>query len=92
MGFLFRMDFPFSTRRGLSMLHCSRPSEFGLSSEVLAKNAECPACRKSIPFGAGKLHIGHYLNLDQQLCAGIVWTCSDRCYLDFENPYFMGRA
>ena len=46
----------------------------------------------TIPFGAGELHIGHYLNLKQQLCSGVVWMCSDLCYLNFENPHFMGRA
>jgi hypothetical protein len=99
VGFLFHgaifMDFivrSSSTRWGLPMLHCSKPSDFGLPSEVLAKNADCPECGTSVPFGAGRLHIGHYFDPKQQLCAGIVWTCSDLCYLSFENPQFMGRA
>jgi len=74
------------------MLHCSKPSDFGLTAEVLAKSANCPECGNSVPFGAGRLHIGHYFDPKQQLCAGIVWTCSDLCYLSFESPQFMGRA
>jgi hypothetical protein len=74
------------------MLHCSKPADFGLTSKVLAKKVNCPECGKSIPFGAGKLHIGHYLDFNQQLCAGIVWTCSDLCYLTSENSSFMCKA
>lgn len=74
------------------MLHCSKPSELGLAPEVLSKSADCPECGSALPFGAGKFRIGHYLDSTRQLCAGVTWTCSDLCYLSFENLDFMGRA
>jgi hypothetical protein len=82
---------PFLHNNGAtSMLHTSAPANY-IAAEKLAEPAICPECQASTILAIGRIHLGHY-TANGELKEGLVWTCSDLCYLAFENSQFMGRA
>ena len=72
------------------MLHTSSPAAF-IATEKLAESAKCPDCGASSILAAGVLHLGHF-NFNGEPCEGLIWTCSDKCFLSWEHPQFMGHA
>jgi hypothetical protein len=72
------------------MLHSSAPQAF-CAPEALANEARCPDCSIVTILGVGVVHLGHY-NANGQVKCGLIWTCSDKCFLSFESSQFMGRA
>ena len=72
------------------MLHTSSPAAY-LGAEKLARSVKCPDCGANSMLSAGVLHLGHF-KYNGELCEGLVWTCSDKCFLSWEHPQFMGHA
>jgi hypothetical protein len=72
------------------MLHTSRPSDY-ISAEKLAEPAICPECDSRLVLAIGVIHLGHY-QTTEGIQEGLLWTCSDRCFLSWESNQFMARA
>ena len=72
------------------MLHTSSPAAY-IDTERLAQYAKCPECGASAMLVAGVLHLGHY-DFNGEPRQGLIWTCSDRCFLSWEHSQFMGHA
>jgi hypothetical protein len=72
------------------MLHTSSPAAY-IAAEKLAESAKCPDCGADASLAAGVLHLGHY-NFNGEAHQGLIWTCSDKCFLSWEHPQFMGHA
>jgi hypothetical protein len=72
------------------MLHTSSPAAY-IITEKLAEPATCPNCGASSILAAGVLHLGHF-NYDGEPHEGLIWTCSNKCFLSWEHPQFMGHA
>lgn len=72
------------------MLHTSKPEAF-IPPENLTKEAICPECQFHTIVACGVLHVGHY-NAGREIKQGLIWTCSDKCFLSFESERFMGTA
>ena len=72
------------------MLHTSSPLAY-IAAEKLVEPAKCPDCGANSILAAGVLHLGHF-NFNGKLREGLIWTCSDKCFLSWEHPQFMGHA
>jgi hypothetical protein len=72
------------------MLHTSSPAAY-IAAEKLTESAKCPECGADSILAAGVLHLGHF-NLNGEPCEGLIWTCSDKCFLSWEHSQFMGHA
>jgi hypothetical protein len=72
------------------MLHTSNPAAY-VALEKLAESVKCPDCGASSILSAGVFHLGHYY-LSGEPRRGLIWTCSDKCFLSWEHPQFMGHA
>jgi hypothetical protein len=72
------------------MLYTSSPAAY-IAEEKLAEPATCPDCGAHSILAAGVLHLGHF-NFNGNLREGFIWTCSDKCFLSWEHPQFMGHA
>ena len=72
------------------MLHTSSPAAF-IAPEKLAESAKCPDCGAKSILAAVVLHLGHF-NFNGEPREGLIWTCSDKCFLSWEHPQFMGHA
>jgi hypothetical protein len=72
------------------MLHSASPTTF-LPSGRLAETAICPNCSAKVALWCGAIHLGHY-DYDGEVRQGLIWTCSDRCFLSWEHPRFMGKC
>jgi hypothetical protein len=72
------------------MLHTASPTDY-LAADELAEPATCPDCGSHTILSFGVVHLGHY-SYDGDARVGLIWTCSDRCFLSWEHPDFMGRC
>jgi hypothetical protein len=72
------------------MLHSASPTTF-VPSERLAETATCPNCSAKIALWGGVIHLGHY-DFHGEVREGLIWTCSDRWFLSWEHPSFMGKC
>jgi len=72
------------------MLHSASPTTYVPSSK-LAEIATCPDCGAKVILSDGVIHLGHY-DYDGKVRQGLIWTCSDRCFLSWEHPSFMGKC
>ena len=72
------------------MLHSASPTVY-VPSERLAEPAICPNCSAKVALSGGVIHLGHY-DYDGEVREGLIWTCSDRCFLSWEHPSFMGKC
>jgi hypothetical protein len=72
------------------MLHTSNPEAY-VRPENLDKDACCPECGVKTIVACGVLHVGHY-NAGSEVKSGLIWTCSNRCFLAWEHPRFMGSC
>ena len=72
------------------MLHSASPTAY-VPTERLAEIAVCPACGAKITLSEGVIHLGHY-DHEGEVREGLLWTCSDKCFLSWEHPSFMGKC
>ena len=72
------------------MLHTSSPLAY-IAAEKLVQPAKCSDCGGNSILAEGVLHLGHF-NFKGELREGLIWTCSDKCFLSWEHPQFMGHA
>jgi hypothetical protein len=72
------------------MLHSASPSTF-VPSERLAETAICPNCSAKVALWGGVIHLGHY-DYEGEVREGLIWTCSDRCFLSWEHRSFMAKC
>ena len=72
------------------MLHSASPTAY-VPSERLAERATCPNCGATAALSAGVIHLGHY-DHEGKVREGLLWTCSDKCFLSWEHPSFMGKC
>lgn len=72
------------------MLHSASPSAY-MASERLADTAICPDCGARTVLSVGVVHLGHYCH-DGAVQEGLIWTCSDRCFLSWEHSQFMASC
>lgn len=72
------------------MLHTTAPADY-IPAERLAEPCRCPECNAPTILAVGVLHLGHYA-VNGEVREGLIWTCSDLCFLKFENSRFMGKA
>lgn len=73
------------------MLHTSKPVDY-FPQEALAQIGICPECSTHITLAVGVIHLGHYFNGQNVVSEGLLWTCSDKCFLNFEARQYMARA
>ena len=66
------------------MLHSASLTTF-VPSERLAETAICPNCSAKVALSGGVIHLGHY-DYDGEVREGLIWTCSDRCFLSGNTP------
>lgn len=74
----------------ISMLHSASPTSY-VPPERLTEPAICPACDAKLTLSHGVIHLGHY-DYDGKVRAGLIWTCSDKCFLSWEHSSFMGKC
>jgi hypothetical protein len=72
------------------MLHTTKPADY-IPAEKLADPSNCPDCGARFILSVGVIHLGHYC-LKGEVHEGLIWTCSDRCFLSFEAAQFMGKC
>ena len=72
------------------MLHTTKPADY-ISAERLTEPSNCPDCGANSVMSVGVIHLGHY-HYNGQVCQGLIWTCSDRCFLSWESADFMGKC
>ena len=72
------------------MLHTCNPMDY-IPAERLAEPAICPDCGARTQLAIGVIHLGHYW-AGGETRSGLIWTCSDKCFLLWENRQFMGSA
>lgn len=72
------------------MLHSCKPLDY-IPADRLAEPAVCPDCGERATLAIGVIHLGHY-SADGQVKNGLIWTCSDMCFLQWEHKQFMGNA
>ena len=72
------------------MLHTTKPADY-ISAERLTEPSNCPDCGANSVMSVGVIHLGHYL-YNGQVRQGLIWTCSDRCFLSWESAVFMGNC
>jgi hypothetical protein len=72
------------------MLHTSKPEAY-LTPETLNQPGKCPDCGALTVLALGVMHLGHF-NFNGEPREGLIWTCSDRCFLSWEHIQFMGSA
>jgi hypothetical protein len=72
------------------MLHSANPASY-MSSEQLSEAAVCPDCGARAELSVGVVHLGHY-SFDGQVLTGLIWTCSDQCFLSWEHRSFMAAC
>ena len=72
------------------MLHSASPAAY-VPSERLSETAICPDCGARAAVSGGVIHLGHYTH-EGELREGLIWTCSDKCFLSWENPVFMAKC
>jgi len=72
------------------MLHSASPSAY-MASDKLAEPATCPDCGARTVLSVGVVHLGHY-SFEGEVREGLIWTCSDRCFLSWEHPQFMATC
>jgi hypothetical protein len=72
------------------MLHSASPTTF-VPSERLTEAAICPNCSVKVALSDGVIHLGHY-DYNGKVRAGLIWTCSDSCFLSWEHSSFMGKC
>jgi len=72
------------------MLHSTSPTTY-VPYERLTETAICPDCGAKLTLWGGVIHLGHY-DYDGEVCEGLIWTCSDRCFLSWEHARFMGKC
>ena len=72
------------------MLHTTSPAAY-FDAEKLAQSRECLVCGAKSIVAAGVLHLGHY-EFNGEPRKGLIWTCSDKCFLSWEQAQFMGHA
>ena len=53
--------------------------------------ARCPECNELLVVSAGVLHLGHY-HFKGEAIEGLIWTCSDMCFLSWEPSQLMSQA
>jgi hypothetical protein len=51
----------------------------------------CPSCGQHRLIEQGVVHVGHYQNRGTEH-SGLLWFCTDQCFLAFEHRKFMGAA
>lgn len=73
------------------MLHCTSPKEY-LPAKSLGEVGICPDCSNKLILAIGVIHLAHYVNNDGTSVEGLLWLCSDKCFLSFEARQFMGRC
>lgn len=71
-------------------MHTANPAAF-IAPERLADPAKCPECQSPAILAIGRVHLGHY-NAGSEVKTGIIWTCSDECFLKWEHQTFMGQC
>lgn len=62
-----------------------------IPAEKLADPSNCPDCGARFILSVGVIHLGHYC-FKGEVHEGLIWTCSDRCFLSFEAAQFMGKC
>ena len=72
------------------MLHTTKPAD-DISAERLTDPSNCPDCGAHSVMSVGVIHLGHYL-YNGQVRQGLIWTCSDRCYLSWDLVHFMAKC
>lgn len=72
------------------MLHTALPAAY-VPPENLTQDCQCPECGFKTIVACGVLHLGHY-KISGEVRAGLIWTCSDKCFLNWEHSTFMGQA
>jgi len=72
------------------MLHTTKPADY-IPAEKLTEPSNCPDCGAHGVLSVGVIHLGHY-RYNGQVRQGLIWTCSDRCFLSWEAAHFMGKC
>jgi len=72
------------------VLHTTKPADY-IPIEKLAEPARCPECNELLVVSAGVLHLGHY-HFEGEAIEGLIWTCSDMCFLSWEPSQLMSQA
>ena len=72
------------------MLHTTKPSDY-IPPERLTDPSNCPDCGARSVLSVGVVHLAHY-NLKGQVYEGLIWTCSDQCFLSWEPAQYMGKC
>jgi len=72
------------------MLHTTRPADY-IAAEKLTEPSNCPDCGARSVLSVGVIHLAHY-RFKGEVCQGLVWMCSDKCFLSWEDTKFMGKC
>jgi hypothetical protein len=72
------------------MLHSSSPAAY-IAADKLAQLAVCPDCGLRTNLAVGVFHLGHYVS-NGEVKRGLIWTCSDKCFLSWEPLQLMGQS
>lgn len=73
------------------MLHC-QPTDWFPPTQLELPCA-CSNCRQMKPIKSGFVHLAHFYGDNNGTIAhGNRWFCSPKCFLDFENPSYMGHG
>jgi hypothetical protein len=72
------------------MLHTCKPIDY-IPAERLAESATCPDCGAHAALAIGVIHLGHY-SAGKEVKETLIWTCSNKCFLQWEHRQFMGNA
>jgi hypothetical protein len=71
-------------------MHTADPAAF-IAAERLAQPAKCPECNAPAILAIGRIHLGHY-KANGEVREGLIWTCSDACFLSWEPSQLMAQA
>jgi hypothetical protein len=80
----------FHKTTGANMLHTTRPADY-IAADKLAEPSNCPDCGARSVLSVGVIHLAHY-RFQGEECQGLVWMCSDKCFLSWEDRKFMGNC
>jgi hypothetical protein len=72
------------------VLHSANPTAY-VPYERLAETAACPDCGARAALSDGVIHLGHY-DYEGEVREGLIWTCSDKCFLSWESSSFMAKC
>mgnify|MGYP001600034030 CR=1 FL=1 len=72
------------------MLHTLNPVAY-LPENKLHEVGNCPNCQTATALGKGVIVLAHYMS-HGKAAQGLLWLCSQECYLSWEHKDYLHKA